>query len=718
MHQMEAAPAAQRKQTHHRSSRPAIRRGSKTHSLLALTCMLGVAMPLGILPAFASNTANVTLQPVNTESTFTHILRIHQSPFLLAAAGDASPAAPIENPPALTIPVTPDTTPEQPTPHMPPADESAPTETTPIITPPAAETEPTPIPPASNVASPYLNPAQAEGMEIVDVRVAGNRVVPNASILLRINGTKPGSRFSIRQAEADRASIQGLGFFASVQYQITPNLNNPSKIDVVFVVVENRVVNGFRIEGNDLIKTEDILDVLVSQKGAVLNSQNVAKDSKAIQELYREQGYAALVSDVRQEADGTTVYVVQEGSVSSIEITGLKKTKESIVRGLIATKPGDPFNEKKLQKDLNRIYDTGFFEDVTYKIDDDPNHPGALIITIAVKEKRTGQLSLGVGFDNRSKISGYVSIGDNNFRGTGRSVSAQVQLGSVKSFQVSLGDPFVGKNNSSYNVSLYSTTTYLEPKTVEKVTGLPTTFNYQQRRTGGRINYTMPLNFDHTTNILFGYRNESVELYQVDDINDEPTALPQNSSGRISAFSIGYLHDSRDLRLNPSSGGREMIILERAVSFLGGNESFTKVDLDLRHYVPLMGADEEGGLPKLVLAGRLVVGHTLGDLPPFEQYFIGGSDTVRGYDTDSQFGENQVYGNLELRYRISKKFTVVAFADGGSAYGGSNTSFGSFDPLFSVGLGIRLQTPIGPIRLDLGKGSDGIKTHFGIGPTF
>jgi outer membrane protein insertion porin family len=487
---------------------------------------------------------------------------------------------------------------------------------------------------------------------------------------------------------------------------------------VVFVVVENRVVTGFRIEGNKLVKSDAIIAALVSQKGAVLNSQNVAKDSKAIQDIYRQEGYAALVSDVRQEDDGTTVYVIQEGAVSRIEITGLKKTNESIVRGLIATKPGDPFNEKKLQKDLNRIYDTGFFEDVTYKISDDPDHPGALIITIAVKEKRTGQLSLGVGFDNRSKISGYVSVGDNNFRGTGRSISGEVQLGSIKSFQVGLGDPFVGKNNASYNVSIYSTTSYLEPKTVNLVTNNPTTFNYQQKRTGGRINYTMPLNFDHTTNILFGYRNEDVKLFQYDNNDDDPQELPKDSSGRISAFSLGYLHDSRDLRLDPSKGGREQIIVEHALNFLGGDANFTKLDVDLRHYIPLMKPEKKGDLPKLVLAGRFVYGHSLGDLPPFEQYFIGGTDTVRGYDTDSQFGENQIYGNLELRYRFNKKFQFVAFTDAGSAYGGNSSPYKDIDLLFSFGVGIRLQTPIGPIRLDLGKGTDGIKTHFGIGPTF
>lgn len=691
----------------------ALRAASKNQAHLALTCVLATTLP------FVAGTSAANASPhvlTGNESTFSSQSTTTHSPWILAAVaadGNQPAAAPQENQPALSVPLTPDKSP-QPVPHMPPPQTStpaAPAETP--VTPPS-----TPSAPATTTTSPFLNPAAAEGMEIADVRVAGNRVVPNNSILLQINGTKPGAKFSIRQAEADRLNVLSLGFFASAQYQITPDLNDPSKIDVVFVVVENRVVTGFRIEGNSLIKSDAIIAALVSQKGGVLNSQNVAKDSKAIQDLYRQEGYAALVSDVRQEDDGTTVFVIQEGRVSRIEISGLKKTNESIVRGLIATKKGDPFNEKKLQKDLNRIYDTGFFDDVTYKINDDPDHPGALIITIVVKEKRTGQLSLGVGFDNRSKISGYVSVGDNNFRGTGRSLSGEIQLGSIQSYQVSMGNPFVGKNNASYNVSIYSTTSYLEPQTVNLLTGNPTTYNYEQQRTGGRINYTLPLDFDHTTNILFGYRNEKVKLYQYDN-NNNLTDVPFNDSdGRISAFSLGILHDNRDLRLDPSTGGREQVIVEHGFSFLGGNEIFTKFDVDLRRYIPLMKPEKKGDLPKLVLAGRIVYGHSLGNLPTFEQYFIGGSDTVRGYDTDAQFGDNQIYGNLELRYRVNKKFQFVAFTDAGSAYGGSFSPNSSIKVLTSVGVGIRLQTPIGPIRLDLGKGNDGIKTSFGIGPTF
>jgi outer membrane protein insertion porin family len=629
------------------------------------------------------------------------------------------PAAPVENPPALTVPVTPDKN-EPPTPAPAPPESETPT--------PPATVTPAPVAPTTLPETNGLAPEDAEGREIAAVRVIGNRVVSEDTVLLSIAATKPGAAFSVRQADLDRRRIHDLGYFAVVDYQVVPNLQDPKKVDVIFVVTENRVVTGFRFEGAKELKPVDLQKVLVSKTGVVLSSKNVDEDVKKIQEAYRQQGFAALVTDVHQDADGTVAYVLQEGIVSRIDLEGLKKTKPSIVRSQILTKSGEPFNEQRIQRDLNRIYDTGFFEDVSYRVTDDPNRPGALIITIVLKEKRTGQISFGVGFDSRSKISGFMGVSESNLRGTGKNASAQVELGAERSFNLGYGDRFVGSNNASYSVNLYDQATFREPRSVERLLGVPTgntgTFDYEERRQGMRLNYTHPLDFEHTKNILFGYRLEKVRLFLRDSDNDTtPIDLPEDSSGRVGALSIGFLRDKRDLKLDPSRGGRELFTIEQSASIFGGTSSFTKADLDIRRYISLIGAGARrpgrpAPLPKLVLAGRIVAGQTFGKLPAFEQYFIGGSDTVRGYDADEQFGDNQLFGNIELRYRLQRKIQLVAFADAGSAYGGEFASSNSFSALFGFGIGARLQTPIGPVRLDIARGDHGIKTHFAIGPTF
>ena len=631
--------------------------------------------------------------------------------------GNAPAAAPPDEQPGLEVPIDrePD---ENAGPDLPAAPdagtgETAPPETT-VTTSPATETP--------ELAEGGLTPAAAEGREIASVRVAGNRVVNDTVILLAATNIKVGSAYSSRLAEADLRRIRDLGFFAGIEQQILPNLQEPDKVDITFVVIENRVVSAFRIEGNKEIPSSQILPVIVSKTRAVLNSKTVDADVKAIQGVYSQRGFAALVTDVKQEDNGTVIYTIQEGVISRIDFDGLRKTSPSLVRGIINSKPGMPFNETKIQQDLNRIYDTGFFEDVTYKVADDPEKPGALIVTITLKEKRTGQFTLGAGFDSRSKISGFAGISESNFRGSGKNVSAQVELGSQRSFDLGFGDRYVGKQNASYQFNIYKRQTFRDPQTTRKILGGSSssnqTFNYQEQRTGLRFNFTQPLDFERTNNYLVGYRNESVKLTLDNNNNGVPTDLPPNSSGRISAASLGFLHDGRDLRLDPSNGLRALLVLEQGFGLLGGTANFTKADLDIRVYRPLIGIQKKGELPKLVLAIRGVAGQTIGQLPAFEQYFVGGADTIRGNNDSAAFGDNQVYGNVELRFRFQRKLQFVAFADGGGAWGGEFSSSKSLAALFGVGVGVRLQTPIGPVRLDIAKGNDGMKTHFGIGPSF
>jgi outer membrane protein insertion porin family len=582
---------------------------------------------------------------------------------------------------------------------------------------------PTITTPATNAASNQEGPneaaiAQAEGREVAQVRIVGLRVIPEESVLLQATNIRRGAAFSRRQAELDRAKIASMGFFASVQYQVTPNLEDAAKVDVAFVVIENRVVTGFAFEGNKTVPTAELQKVVQTQSGGVLNNNTLNADVEKLQDFYRERGFAALITEVKQREDGTVAFTIQEAKVSRIVLSGLRKTKESLVRKLIRTKPGDAFDQRKLQRDLNQMYDTGFFEDVTYKIDDDPDQPGGLIITISVKEKRTGTFTLGVGFDSASRISGFVTLGESNFQGSGKRVSASVEVGGQQTFDLGYGNPFIGPNNAAYNASLYSRRIYREPRFVNLITQREDEALYEERRTGGRLDYTLPLDINRTASLIFGFRNEKATLKQTDLLGEEdPAKLGRISIGQVFAPSIGYVRDKRDLRLDPSRGGREQIILEKAFPFLGGDSNFTKVDLDLRRYIPLIKAAKRNEQPKLVLAGRFVLGKAFGQLPAFEQYFVGGSDTVRGYDTDEQFGDNQIYGNIELRYRLQRKFQIVGFIDAGSAYGGA-FSPGNPKAIVGIGGGIRVQTPIGPLRLDIGRGDDGIKTHFGIGAQF
>ncbi len=648
-----------------------------------------------------------------------------QAPTLLAQLkqedSNAPAASPQEQPRGLQLPDGPVVGPGGNSP------DNDPQNNTTVVTPGGAPGTPAPT---LDVPSIIGDVQTAEGREITEVRVVGNRVVPSDTILTQVR-TQRASAFASRQVDLDRSRIDQLGFFASVQAQVAPDVNDPQKVVVTYIVVENRVVTGFKFSGNTVVKPEDLQKGLVSKTGVLLNRANVAADVAAIQKTYSDRGFAVLVQNAAQDDTGTISFTLLEARLTDIKLSGLTKTKPALVRKLITTKAGEPFDAAKLRRDLSRMYDTNFFEDATFKIDDDPTVQGGVIATFLLKEKRTGQFGVGLGFDSRSRISGFVSLGETNFRGSGSRLSASLEAGSRRNYELAYGNPFVGPRNGSYDASLYSRTIFRLPRIFQgNGNGNVTSNSFVEQRQGGRFGLVLPLDNERTRNFIFGIRNESATLRQftfdnieLTDPNDprfvQVQGLPFQGSGTILAPSFGFLRDKRDSRLDPTRGRREQYTIEQGIRGLGGSNGFTKFDVDLRRYIPLTKPKSATELPKVVIAGRVVLGRSLNQLPAFEQYFIGGPDTVRGYQTDEQFGDNQFYGNAELRYRFNRQIQAVLFADAGAAFGGNfSNNANSSNLLTSIGAGLRLVTPIGPIRLDLGFGKNGPQTHFAIGPTF
>ena len=114
---------------------------------------------------------------------------------------------------------------------------------------------------------------------------------------------------------------------------------------------------------------------------------------------------------------------------------------------------------------------------------------------------------------------------------------------------------------------------------------------------------------------------------------------------------------------------------------------------------------------------RLGYGTSVGQVPIHEQYEVGGSETVRGYGYREFTGTGMVYGNVEYRYRVNDTVQAVAFADVGDAWTDGKLIKLS-DLKTGLGVGVRIMTPIGVIRLDYGMGREGGHTYFSLGQTF
>ncbi len=153
--------------------------------------------------------------------------------------------------------------------------------------------------------------------------------------------------------------------------------------------------------------------------------------------------------------------------------------------------------------------------------------------------------------------------------------------------------------------------------------------------------------------------------------------------------------------------------------------TFTKVSFDVRRYFSKGGRKLTPQDKRVTLALRVRAGYAGGTLPFFEQFFVGGAESIRGYREDRFWGTRMLIGSVELRKPIAQSIAGVLFLDYGDAWG-SATEFDvdelpqseTFKGHFGFGVGMRVNTPIGHLRLDYGVGNEGGRTHFSMGQAF
>jgi len=207
--------------------------------------------------------------------------------------------------------------------------------------------------------------------------------------------------------------------------------------------------------------------------------------------------------------------------------------------------------------------------------------------------------------------------------------------------------------------------------------------------------------------------------------------------GDVSSASLRGVRDTRDIVMDPAAGGYEAVSLEfgkvKSVRFgpaptytempFSGN--FTKMSVDFRKYFSNLGRKTTPQDKRTTLAVRLRAGAVSGTIPFFEQFFIGGGESLRGYREDRFWGDKMVLATAELRHPVAQSVGGVLFVDYGGAWGspdefmiGELSQNKDFKGFIGAGLGIRVITPIGLIRLDYGTGSEGARTHFSMGQAF
>lgn len=541
--------------------------------------------------------------------------------------------------------------------------------------------------------------------------------------LVALLSNKIGDKVSVDGIKADIAALGNTGVFS----EVNPTFNRvPEGVKVAYKVTQNPILTAVDFKGNTVYKTEDLIRFLNVPTGQVLNTTVVGERIQAINATYQKDGYMlAHVVGVNVNPEGKLTVYISEGNVEEIIVKGNKKTKDYVIKREVLQKPGKPLNRDLARRSVERVYNTGYFEDVNVRLLPGKD-PSNVIMEFDVLEQKTGVVTIGAGYSKSDGMVGIIELGENNFRGTGDKVKIHWEFGgdaSDRNYQFSYTRPWIDSKATSLGFSIYDRQ--------ENYTDYDSNGNsvseYDKRRKGWNISLGRQIGEYSRAYLTWesrkdewkvgdsmsGYRYDMDATYAGNSGYDfSGFNYIGKNFGRINSLTWQHVYDSRDNVFDPTRGRRLAYTLQWAGHGLGGNFDFVKATLEARGYKKV------GHAQTLALRARL--GWAVGDVPYSELFTVGGADTLRGYEDDQFKGKKSYSVTIEYRYPIVKRVQGVVFADFGSAWDAKDVLWYNDTKSFnySAGLGVRLQTPIGPIRLDYGYGKDGGKFHFSFGGQF
>jgi len=548
------------------------------------------------------------------------------------------------------------------------------------------------------------------------VEVRGNRNVETSYILGAIE-TRPEAFLDREMLQRDIESIYELGFFSTVDMELFQAYNG---VGVTFVVNENPIVESISFSGNTVYKDEELLEVVFTHPGSVFNRVFFRNDLDRIHEKYGRDGYIMVrIADV--SIDGGRIFVkIIEPRIGDVIILGNRKTKTNIISREIKLKKGDIFNATIFRYQLGRLNNLGYFDDVNVGFEPGDG-PDTSDIIITVKEKRTSSVGFNVGYGSDGGFSGGITFRDVNWGGRGHVAEIGFDLGNQEQYWASYSSPYMDRKTFGWRVGAYRR--QLEDRYYyfdgEKQ------FEYDEttkgvyaglgRKFGGSERFSWFLTFDWKDVEYDNVKNEILNYH------DDLTMW----EGKNFTTDLTLTYSTIDAYLPYPKGFVSDLSMSKAYSFLGGEFDYFKYWFQLRYYYPfqlkellgdLINIDALSEETPLILATRIRIGtSSTTHLPAFARYSLGGESTLRGYDSRSFEGSDMILGNVELRIPIQSIFSIVGFYDIGNA--GNDISYFS-DLKYNYGIGIRVNTPMGNLRLDYAMGGDENRFYFGFGEMF
>jgi len=506
-----------------------------------------------------------------------------------------------------------------------------------------------------------------------------------------------------------REWYQNHGFIDVEIKDVRRERNPKGALTITIVIAEGPQyhVGKITVAGEKIAKEGSIRALLKMKEGSVYSPKQLHDDAKAVADAYGSGGYVDLVITPESTPAGPALvdvhYKIEEGErsfVNRINIVGNTRTKDKVIRREVLVAPGDVFNTVRADMTKKRLENLGYFSKVeTYPEDTDV--PGRKDLTILVQEKRTGSFSFGAGFSTVDQLVGFAELTQGNFdlfnwptfTGGGQKFRVRVQYGTErKDFILNLTEPyFLDRRLSLSGQLFYSEADYLS-------------VDYNQRNYGFTIELRKPI-----TSFIYvslGYQLQDIDIYNV---TSTAPAFIKSQEGSFTESKIisSAVFDRRDNTLLTRTGQRITLSPFIAGGFLGGNTQIYGWDLEGSQYFRLKWDTI------LLINGEIATVDQWGngtEVPIFERLYLGGANNLRGFpyrEIGPQQNGEPIGGQSMARATVEWTFPIVEKARGAIFYdtGFVNSdawSFGLKHIASDIGVGIRLNLPIGPLRLDYG----------------
>ncbi len=516
-----------------------------------------------------------------------------------------------------------------------------------------------------------------------------------------------------------QTDIERLKYYYKTRGYLQVNIQNPevtASEDKKWIFITVRVqegpqftVNDISFNGELLFTESEMLEKLKLKSEDIYNEENLRLDIQTLTEMYQDKGYAfanvlRTLEVVPGENKVDVIFSFEKGVIAyfgKIVMKGNTKTRDKVIRRELKIHEGEMYSGSKLRHSKENVNRLGFFqpESVVFNTITRKGTDNVLDVEVSIKERPTGQISLGAGYSTATNGFVQASVAQNNFRGLGQNINANLSYSDKQQiYNVGFTEPYLFDTKWTAGADYYQTVSYFIR-------------SFAYRKHGGDVRVGHPI-FEYTR-LFLTYRYEDNKVSDV--INEGIDRKVENGSS--SSLQVSLVRDRRNNIFEPTNGYYGSTSLE--YTGLGGTMRWLKAEAEGRYYKPVIG--------DLVLRSRVQIAQlfktTQREIPRVEKFSMGGARNMRGFNLedigpirparntetgvfeDFNFGGLfSLLGTLEFEHPLIKEAGLkwVVFYDAGNVYEKRIGEDGDFSLRSNYGFGFRWFSPIGVLRFEFG----------------